>query len=105
MTELTTDEGMSLQSLPPLGTDLYGLFGVLLCGCRMSLLFCMVNDLHGVVRVQRIHHVEKISPTHLSTFRQLVRHADCKLRVLDHHGVEVLHREFIVHWNVNELDL
>ena len=91
MTELTTDEGMSLQSLPPLGSDLDRLFGVLLSGCRMPLLLSMVNDLHGVVRVQRIHHIEKISPTHLSTFRQLVRHADCKFRVLNHHGVQVLH--------------
>ena len=71
----------------------------------MPLLLSMLDDLHGVVRVQRIHHVKEVSAIHLSTFRQLVRHADCKLRVLYHHGVQLLHRELIVHWNINVLDL
>ena len=105
MIELTTDEGVSLQSLPPLGSDLDRLFGVLLSGCRMPLLLSMLDDLHSVVRVQRVHHVPEIRPIHASTFGELVRHTDCKLRVLYHHGVQALHRKLIVHWNVDEFDL
>ena len=64
----------------------------------------VIHDLLQVVRVLGVEHIEEVLPWWSLPSWVLVREARHQVGVLLEHGIEGLHRELIVVWNLDESD-
>ena len=71
----------------------------------MALAFRILYHTGGVLRVQGVHDVEEVFTLDLSALWLNIRHVSTELRLLHHHGHEILDRQFIIKRNVDPLYL
>ena len=102
---LTWDEGLRLKSLPPSRRDVNVLLRLVLGVSWVTLVFSMLNQCWGVLRIEGHHDIPEVSSVNLPAFRKLVRHIAAELWILNHGRPKVLDTELIVLGNVDPLDI
>ena len=102
---LTADKWYVPQLLPPLMRDLdrFLLHGFVL-GSH-SLVVGMLDDIPHVFGFQRIKNVEEVSAIGKTPIRAGIRQISHHFPVILVHGIQCLHRELVVKWYIDVLDV
>ena len=102
---LTRPEWDRLKLIPPLLGDLDHLVGFSMKSCSSTLLIRMADESLGIIKHERIHHIEKVRTVREAALRELVREVQHEVIVLFHVWPQVNHGQLIVHRNIHSLHL
>ena len=94
-----------VELVPPLLTDMDGSASTHTVVRHTPVVVVRLDEGLGVLRVERVHHVEEVAPVRHPTLWQLIREVDHHLRFVLELGVKVLDAKFLKFWHHHHFDL